>query len=88
MKGVQVGYWRRYYDNGQLWDAGAYEGGRKVGPWTVYDRAGALKQSTVFKLRKPKPVEPGAPAVGEAQWFLQLPRHLPHRSGCMQKRFP
>ena len=48
-KGKQVGQWKRYYDNGQLWDAGVYESGERVGEWKVYDKAGALKKSKIFK---------------------------------------
>lgn len=29
--GKQVGLWKRYYENGQLWDEGVYEDGKKVG---------------------------------------------------------
>jgi antitoxin component YwqK of YwqJK toxin-antitoxin module len=48
----QVGLWKRYYENGQLWDEGTYEDGKKVGEWKVYDKAGALKQSKVFKAKR------------------------------------
>ena len=48
----QVGLWKRYYDNGQLWDEGTYEDGKKVGEWKVYDKAGALKQRKVFKVKR------------------------------------
>jgi antitoxin component YwqK of YwqJK toxin-antitoxin module len=47
--GKQVGLWTRYYENGKLWDEGTYEDGKKVGEWKVYDKAGALKQSKIFK---------------------------------------
>jgi antitoxin component YwqK of YwqJK toxin-antitoxin module len=47
-----VGPWKRYYDNGQLWDEGTYAGGKKVGVWKVYDKSGALKLSKVYKSRK------------------------------------
>src|SRR6266568_3299344 len=43
--------WRRYYENGQLWDEGAYQDGRKVGEWKTYDKSGALKQCKTFKLK-------------------------------------
>jgi antitoxin component YwqK of YwqJK toxin-antitoxin module len=33
--GKQVGLWKRYYENGQLWDEGTYAGGKKVGEWKV-----------------------------------------------------
>jgi antitoxin component YwqK of YwqJK toxin-antitoxin module len=47
--GKQEGLWSRFYDNGQLWDEGHYECGKKVGEWKVYDRTGRLKQRRVFK---------------------------------------
>ena len=49
--GKQVGHWKRYFDNGQLWDEGLYVDGKKSGEWKVYDKSGALKQSKVFKQR-------------------------------------
>src|SRR5262249_4931054 len=49
--GKQVGQWKRYYENGQLWDEGTYDDGKKVGDWVVFDKAGALKQSKVFKAK-------------------------------------
>jgi antitoxin component YwqK of YwqJK toxin-antitoxin module len=45
--GKQVGLWKRYYENGQLW-----EDGKKVGDWKAYDKAGALKRSKVFKAKR------------------------------------
>jgi len=50
--GKQIGYWKRYYDNGQLWDEGTYEDGKKVGEWKVYDKLGGLKQSKIYKFIK------------------------------------
>ena len=50
--GKEVGLWKRYYENGQLWDDGTYEDGKKVGDWKVYDEAGALKRSKVFKAKR------------------------------------
>jgi antitoxin component YwqK of YwqJK toxin-antitoxin module len=50
--GQQVGPWKRYYENGQLWDEGTYEDGKKVGQWKVYEKSGEVKQSKVYKLKK------------------------------------
>jgi antitoxin component YwqK of YwqJK toxin-antitoxin module len=50
--GKQVGLWKRYYDNGRLWDLGNYDDGGKVGEWKIFDKAGVLKQSKVFKTNK------------------------------------
>jgi len=41
-----------HYDNGQLWDEGVYEDGKKVGEWKVYDKVGALKQTKVIKVKR------------------------------------
>jgi antitoxin component YwqK of YwqJK toxin-antitoxin module len=50
--GNQIGPWKRYYENGQLWDEGNYANGTKVGEWKVYDKTGALKGSKTYKPRK------------------------------------
>ena len=50
--GKQVGLWKRYYDNGQLWDERGYDDGKKVAGWKVYDKAGALRQGKVFKVKR------------------------------------
>jgi antitoxin component YwqK of YwqJK toxin-antitoxin module len=50
--GKQVGLWKRYYDNGQLWDEGRYDRGKKIGEWRIFAKDGALKQSKVFKPKK------------------------------------
>ena len=50
--GKQVGPWRRYYENGQLWDEGVYKDGKKVREWKTYDESGALKQCKTFNLKE------------------------------------
>ena len=50
--GKQVGPWRRYYENGQLWDEGVYKDGKKVREWKTYDKSGALKQCKTFNLKE------------------------------------
>ena len=50
--GKQVGYWKRYFKNGQLWDEGEYVDGKKTGEWKVYNQAGELTQSKMFKRKK------------------------------------
>jgi antitoxin component YwqK of YwqJK toxin-antitoxin module len=45
----RTGLWKRYFDNGQLWDEGAYEDGKRVGEWQVFDKDGALRQRKMFK---------------------------------------
>ena len=45
----KVGAWKRYYENGQLWDEGTYIQGKKAGEWKTYDKGGSLKQAKVFK---------------------------------------
>ncbi len=42
--GVQIGFWQRFYDNGQLWDEGHYDNtGKKIGEWHTYAKNGVLK---------------------------------------------
>ncbi|MCY2947030.1 MAG: hypothetical protein NTZ71_02495, partial [Planctomycetota bacterium] len=51
-QGKQVGLWKRYYDNGQLWDEGYYTPeGKKTGLWITYDISGDIK---LQKNHKPK----------------------------------
>ena len=38
-----VAMWKRYYENGQLWDGGEYVLGMKVGEWKTSNRDGTLK---------------------------------------------
>lgn len=40
------------YENGQLWDEGLYEDGKKAGEWTTYDNSGAVKQHKVHKSKR------------------------------------
>ena len=49
--------WKRYHDNGQLLDEGTFDEGKKVGEWKVFDKAGALKQSKVFKAKRDSPAK-------------------------------
>ena len=44
--------WKRYYENGQLWDEGSYIDGKKIGEWKVCDKADELKQAKHFKAKK------------------------------------
>ena len=41
--------WKRYHDNGQLWDEGRFEHGKKKGTWMVYDKKGELLKEQDFK---------------------------------------
>lgn len=43
------GIWKRYHANGQLWDEGRFEHGKKKGSWKVYDEAGELIKTQTFK---------------------------------------
>ena len=43
------GAWKRYHANGQLWDEGRFEHGKKRGTWKVYDEAGELLKTQNFK---------------------------------------
>ena len=43
-----MGAWKRYYENGQLWDEGEYQNGKKIGEWTTYDKSGGVKQKKTF----------------------------------------
>lgn len=43
------GEWTRYHPNGQLWDEGLFEHGKKKGTWTVYDESGEVLKTQVFK---------------------------------------
>ena len=44
LSNVQIGFWQRFYDNGQVWDDGHYDNtGKKMGEWNTYDKNGVLK---------------------------------------------
>ncbi len=43
------GAWKRYHPNGQLWDEGRFEHGKKKGTWKVYNEAGELLKTQTFK---------------------------------------
>jgi antitoxin component YwqK of YwqJK toxin-antitoxin module len=43
------GEWTRYHANGQLWDEGRFEHGKKKGTWKVYDETGKLLKTQTFK---------------------------------------
>ena len=43
------GEWKRYHANGQLWDEGRFEHGKKKSTWKVYDEAGELVKTQTFK---------------------------------------
>jgi len=43
------GVWKRYHPNGQLWDEGRFEHGKKKGTWKVYDESGELLKTQNFK---------------------------------------
>ncbi|MCB1167552.1 MAG: hypothetical protein KDK33_15445 [Leptospiraceae bacterium] len=45
---MQEGLWKRFFDNGTLWDQGKYLAGKKTGPWKVYSKDGNLKQEKDF----------------------------------------
>lgn len=39
------GPWKRRYANGQLWDRGAYDRGKKTGHWETFAEDGSLKHA-------------------------------------------
>jgi len=49
--GKHVGVKKRYYNNGQLWDEGNYDDGKKIGEWKLFDKVGAPTQTKFFKVK-------------------------------------
>ena len=47
-RGVQSGLWKRYQENGELYDAGKFVDGKKTGEWKYYDNAGKLTRTKTF----------------------------------------
>jgi len=43
------GEWIRYHKNGQLWDEGYFEHGKKKGTWKVFDENGELLKEQTFR---------------------------------------
>ena len=43
------GKWIRYHKNGQLWDEGIFEHGKKKGTWVTFDEEGNLLKTQDFK---------------------------------------
>jgi len=40
--GQKSGVWRRYHENGVLWDEGEYRADKRTGEWKTYDPDGVL----------------------------------------------
>jgi len=47
--GKQDGVWKRYDENGVLYDEGSYKDGQRTGEWKTYDKAGRLKRTKTFR---------------------------------------
>lgn len=47
----QVGLWKRYHPNGQLYDKGEYNHRKKSGELRTFDAKGNLTKTATFKLR-------------------------------------
>ena len=46
---LKHGLWTRYHPNGQLWDEGTFEHGKKKGLWEEFDENGEQVKSKTFK---------------------------------------
>jgi antitoxin component YwqK of YwqJK toxin-antitoxin module len=42
-KGLKIGYWEHYYNNGNIYSKGSYKDGKKDGIWEYYHYDGQLK---------------------------------------------
>jgi antitoxin component YwqK of YwqJK toxin-antitoxin module len=42
------GLWKRYGENGVLYDAGKYVDGKKAGVWKYYDPGGKLRRTKTY----------------------------------------
>lgn len=48
----RTGIWKRYHENGTLYDEGEYNGEKKVGEWWTFDGDGNLVKTKTYKDRK------------------------------------